>query len=460
MKTAERTFERRCLLAGFLGLAAIGLVAQASETTGSGGQGEATAGRIPLGGATTIDDASSQAFSFPAPNLSPEALEQHLEGDFDFETPFVTAPAEHQAGLGPKFNNTSCINCHVNDGRGRPDKIGTPLSSLLLRVSLPGKNPETGGPKPVPGIGTQLADRAVYGEEPDGQFRIAYEPVGVTYPDGAEVELRRPRYIIEGTREPLPPETLISPRVAPPVFGRGLLEAIPVEELEKLADPEDQDGDGISGKLNRVYDPAAKEMRPGRFGHKAGQATMLAQSASAYLDDMGISSPLKPGDYEQPEVDWETLEDVTFYSQTLAVPRQRNADDPIVLKGEKLFAELNCVACHQPEFETGELEGVPSVSGQEIRPYTDLLLHDMGEGLADHRPEYDADGYEWRTPPLWGVGLTRVVGGHTFFLHDGRARNLEEAILWHGGEAEASKDAFMNLPVEDRDALLQFLESL
>lgn len=421
---------------------------------------EEDAGQIPLGGDTTLPDASSQAYSFPAPNLTPEALEQHLEGDFDFETPFVTAPAEHQAGLGPRFNNTSCINCHVNDGRGRPDKIGTSLSSLLLRVSVPGKNPETGGPKPIPGIGTQLADRAVYGEHPDGTFRIEYEPVAVRYPDGREVELRRPKYIIEDTREPLPPDTMISPRVAPPVFGRGLLEAIKLEDLEKLADPEDADGDGISGKLNIVYDPAAKEMRPGRFGHKAGQATMLAQSASAYLDDMGISSPLIDDGYGYPEIDWETLEDVTFYTQTLAVPAQRNASDPMVLKGEKLFEQVKCATCHQPAFETGELEGVPSVSGQEIRPYTNLLLHDMGEGLADHRPEYQADGYEWRTPPLWGIGLTRVVSGHTFFLHDGRARDLEEAILWHGGEAEASKEAFMELPAEDREALIQFLKSL
>jgi len=415
---------------------------------------------IPLGGDTTIPDASSQAYSFPAPNLSPEALEQHLEGDFDFETPFVTAPAEHQAGLGPRFNNTSCINCHVNDGRGRPDKIGTSLSSLLLRVSLPGENAATGGPKPVPGIGTQLADRAVYGEEADGQFRIEYEPVAVSYPDGTQVELRRPRYLIENTREPLPPNTLVSPRVAPPVFGRGLLEAIRLEDLEQLADPDDRNGDGISGRLNIVYDPAENAKRPGRFGHKAGQATMLAQSASAYLDDMGISSPLSDDEGGDPEIDWETLEDVTFYSQTLAVPAQRNATDPIVLKGEQLFETLNCVACHQPSFETGELAGVPSVSGQLIRPYTDMLLHDMGEGLADHRPEYLATGYEWRTPPLWGIGLTRVVSGHTFFLHDGRARSLEEAILWHGGEAEASKEAFMELPAEDREAVIQFLKSL
>ncbi len=416
--------------------------------------------QIPLGGGTTVPDASSQAYSFPAPNLMPEALEQHLAGDFDFETPFVTAPAEHQAGLGPRFNNTSCINCHVNDGRGRPDKIGTSLSSLLLRVSLPGKHPETGGPKPIPGIGTQLADRAVYGEKPDGRFRIEYEPVAVTYPDGAKVELRRPRYIIEDTREPLPPETQVSPRVALPVFGRGLLEAIPVADLEKLADPDDADGDGISGKLNIVWDPAAEQMRPGRFGHKAGQATMLAQSASAYLDDMGIRSPLKGYEEGEPEIDWETLEDVTFYSQTLAVPAQRNPLDPHVLEGARLFEELNCASCHHPTFTTGDLEGVPSVSGQQIRPYTDLLLHDMGEGLADHRPEYLADGKEWRTPPLWGIGLTRAVSGHTFFLHDGRARSLEEAILWHAGEAEASQKAFMELPAEQREALITFLKSL
>lgn len=416
--------------------------------------------RVPLGGDTTVPEASSQAFALPAPNLTPEALHRHLAGDFDFETPFVTAPAENQAGLGPRFNNTSCLNCHVNDGRGRPDRIGTNRSSLLLRVSLPGKNPATGGPKPVPGIGTQLADQAVYGEEPDGRFRVEYEPVGVTYPDGKTVTLRRPHYIIEETREPLPPETLFSPRVAPTVFGRGLLEAIPAEDLMALADPEDRDGDGISGKLNIVYDPASGEMMPGRFGHKAGQATNLAQSASAYLDDMGITSPLSDAEYGDPEIDWETLNDVTFYVQTLAVPAQRNPDDPVIRHGERLFHQMDCAKCHHPVHRTGDLEGVASVSRQEIRPYTDLLLHDMGEGLADHRPEFEADGYEWRTPPLWGIGLTRVVSGHTFLLHDGRARSVEEAILWHGGEAENSRNQFMNLSAKDRAAVLAFVNSL
>ena len=418
------------------------------------------AGRIPLGGKTTVADASSQAFAFPAPNLTPEELKRHLDGDLDFETPFVTAPARHQAGLGPRFNNTSCLNCHANDGRGRPDKLGTARSSLLLRVSLPGTDPRTGGPRPVPGIGTQLADQAVYGEEPDGRFRIEYEPVPVRYPDGREVVLRRPRYVIEEAREELPPDMRVSPRVAPPVFGTGLLEAIPVEALEALADPSDRDGDGISGKLNKVFDPATGETKPGRFGHKAGQPTLLAQSASAYLDDMGIVNPLVGGEYGPAEIDWRTLEDVTFYVQTLAVPAQRNADDPEIRHGERLFHSLNCAACHHPTHRTGESGGVPPVSDQWIRPYTDLLLHDMGEGLADHRPEFEADGYEWRTPPLWGIGLTRVVSGHTFFLHDGRARNLEEAILWHGGEAGASRDDFMRLSAEEREAVLAFLRSL
>ncbi len=448
-------------------VAATAVVVAATHGTFAVGMSETEADKIPdaaSGGELTVPISSSEAFATPAPNLTGERLERHLKGDAEFEARFVTEPAPVNPGLGPHFNNASCIACHTRDGRGRPDKIGEALSSLFLRVSMPGRRTD-GGPPPVPGLGNQLADRAVYGERAEGRMEVDYTEFEVELSDGERVSLRRPHYRIVDAKVPLPDEILMGPRVAPPVFGRGLLEAIPEEAILALADPEDADGDGISGRPNRVWNPVTERKELGRFGLKANNPTLLVQSASAYLDDMGVTPPALAGysgdrNEEGAEVSWETLEDVTFYVQTLAVPARRNPDDPMTARGEELFGQLNCAACHHPEFTTATLEGLPEVSNQKIRPYTDLLLHDMGPGLADGRPDFEADGSEWRTPPLWGIGLTRVVSGHTFFLHDGRARTLEEAILWHGGEAAHSREQYKALSKTDRHAVLRFLESL
>ena len=219
-----------------------------------------------------------------------------------------------------------------------------------------------------------------------------------------------------------------------------------------------------------VWDVVEQQKTIGRFGWKAGNPTLLQQTAGAYNQDMGVTNPLFPVDNcvgqiqcdslaDDPEIDMQALRTATFYSQSLGVPARRNADDPKVRNGKIIFSALNCNACHQPAFTTGQHE-FAFLTNQPIHPYTDLLLHDMGEGLADGRSEFDADGHEWRTPPLWGIGLTYTVGGHTRFLHDGRARNLEEAILWHGGESLDSRDAFMRLSKQEREDLIAFLESL
>ena len=424
------------------------------------------------GGETTIFDATSHAFSTPAPNLSADGLAKHLDGDLEFEAVFVTVPAEVNPGLGPVYNNISCINCHARDGRGRAPASGEKLTSMLFRVSLP--NPEsdgTQGPVPVPGFGTQLNNRAVYGVAPEGTVTIEYTEGQLTTSDGAKVYLRTPNYEIKDTYQPLPDDVEISPRVAPVVFGLGLLEAIPESTILALEDEDDQDGDGISGKANYVWDVQENELNLGRFGWKANQPTLLQQVASAYHDDIGITTSLLPrensagqlqhdGRGDDPELIDEILDVVTFYIQTLAVPARRNVDDPIVQRGEELFESAKCTGCHIPTLQTGTLSDVPEVSNQTIHPYTDLLLHDMGPGLADNRPDFLAGGSEWRTPPLWGIGLIKVVNGHTNFLHDGRARGLLEAILWHGGEAEQSREAVQNMSASDRDALIAFLESL
>ncbi len=425
------------------------------------------------GGETTVFDASSHAFSIPAPNLSDAALAKHLEGDVEFEAVFVTAPAVVNPGLGPIYNNVSCINCHSRDGRGRPPVADEGLVSLLFRLSLPKTEDSIDGkpPTPVPGFGTQLNNRAIVEANPEGKVKIAYTEQTLTTADGTRVHLRYPNYTVTETYQPLPENVEVSPRVAPAVFGLGLLEAIPEETILAYADENDVDGDGISGKPNYVWDVVAQRYRLGRFGWKANQPTLRQQVAAAYNDDMGITTSLfsvenSAGQSQltdhsvTPEVSDEILEVVTFYVQTLAVPARRNIDDPQVKQGEQLFAEAQCASCHVPTLRTGVLAGVPSVSNQTIHPYTDLLLHDMGPDLADNRPDFRASGREWRTPPLWGIGLVRRVNGHTNFLHDGRARDLMESILWHGGEAEASRQAVEQMSKTERDALIAFLESL
>ena len=425
------------------------------------------------GGQTTIFDASSHAFSIPAPNLSKAALEKHLEGDVEFEAVFVTAPAVVNPGLGPIYNNVSCINCHSRDGRGRPPGANEGLVSLLFRLSLPKVDDSGVGmpPIPVPGFGRQLNNRAIVNADPEGKVKIDYTERTLTTADGTRVHLRYPNYTLTETYQPLPENVEVSPRVAPAVFGLGLLEAIPEETILAYADENDVDRDGISGKPNFVWDVVQKRYNLGRFGWKANQPTLIQQVAAAYHDDMGITTslfliensagqPQLTGSSAAPEVSDEILDVVTFYVQTLAVPARRNVDDPQVKQGEQLFAKAQCASCHVPTLRTSVLAGVPSVSNQTIHPYTDMLLHDMGPELADNRPDFHASGREWRTPPLWGIGLVRRVNGHTNFLHDGRARNLMEAILWHGGEAERSRQIVEQMSKTERDALIAFLESL
>jgi CxxC motif-containing protein (DUF1111 family) len=359
---------------------------------------------------------------------------------------------------------------------------------MLLRLSVPGGPVPNGidgwiatGPDPI--YGHQLQDLAAPGHNAEGRMDIAWTETPVTLADGTVVTLRAPAYsIADPGYGPLAEGVMLSPRVAPQMIGLGLLEAIPADDILALEDPYDADGDGISGRAQIV--PSAEFGVPmlGRFGLKAGAPTVREQSAGAFLGDMGLSTVLFPdpwgectsaqvdcraapdgqeqGIRDGLEVDRESLDLITFYSRNLGVPERRRADDPLVLKGKEEFYTIGCQSCHHPKFVTHRLEGRPEQSFQLIWPYTDLLLHDMGPGLADNRPEGRATGSEWRTPPLWGIGLTEQVSGHTQFLHDGRARSLLEAILWHGGEAQAQRDAVVGLSTEERDSLLAFVGSL
>jgi len=426
------------------------------------------------GGETTVFDTTANAFSLPARNLEEPRKRSFFVGNSFFKQNWVIAPASasDRDGLGPLFNARSCSTCHLRDGRGLAPEPGEDFTSMLVRVSRPGRD-EKSGVVAHPVYGDQIQNFAIPGASPEAKPIVEYEEVAGTYPDGTAYSLRRPSYRFEDWKYGDPGEDLlISPRVAPHMVGMGLLEAIPEEAIESLADPGDADGDGISGRMNRVWDEQSGTQALGRFGWKAGQPTVRQQVAGAFRGDIGITSTLFATENHsagqkldalaatEPEIADRLLDHVTFYSATLAVPARRDVDDPIVLKGKKIFGEIGCADCHVPTFRTGDSPEFPELSDQVIHPYTDLLLHDMGEDLADGRPEFEASGREWRTPPLWGLGLVQTVNGHSTLLHDGRARNFEEAILWHGGEAEASRDAFMKLPEAERQAVIRFLESL
>jgi CxxC motif-containing protein (DUF1111 family) len=445
----------------------------------------------PGGAATVRARDTADAFSQPSGNISFERELDFELGNGLFRKLWVAAPSAIKAsdGLGPLYNARGCQNCHLKDGRGAPPAgPDAPATSMVLRLSLPGgRAPDEIADYlatlPDPVYGGQLQDFAAPGQAAEGRIAISYEDRPVTLADGMVVTLQAPTYsVAELAMGPLAPGIMLSPRVAPQMIGLGLLEAIPATDILAQADPDDADGDGISGRPNIVWSAEFGRPMLGRFGLKAGVATVKEQSAGAFSADMGLSNPLHPSPWgdctkgqaacraaphgqdagvrDGLEVDARSLDLVAFYSRNLAVPARRNVNDPQVLRGKQVFNDTGCTACHTAKFVTHRLQNQPEQSFQLIWPYTDLLLHDMGDGLADNRPEARATGREWRTAPLWGIGMTRAVSGHTRFLHDGRARSLLEAILWHGGEAQGSREAVIALPAADRTALIAFLESL
>ena len=436
-----------------------------------------------LGGSGSTSTSNRNAFSLPNRSLPGAERGQFEVGDSFFTQKWVIAPASTTSrdGLGPLFNAEACASCHVLDGRAQPPGDDDPdRPGLLFRLSVPGADSDGGSGEgevegnPEPIYGGQLQDRGILGVDAEGTMDITYDEVAGTFADGTPYSLLSPTYSIgDPAYGPVAEDVLISPRIAPTTIGMGLLEAVPEEQVLARADAEDADGDGISGRPNWVKDPITGLQALGRLGWKANVPSVAAQTAGAFHGDLGVTSSIFPAqdctgvetacqiaiDGGTPEIDEQTFDAVVFYTRVLAVPKRRAADSGADVAGAQQFLDFGCASCHTPTLTTGATD-IPALAHQPIHPYPDLLRHAMGEGLADGRPDGEATGTEWRTPPLWGIGLTRTVNGHTRFLHDGRARDLSEAVLWHGGEAQGSRDAYLSLDAEQRDALIAYLESL
>lgn len=446
---------------------------------------------LPAGALTHKKKLNSDAFSHASANMSFERELDFQIGNAFFTRLWVSSPASTKSsdGLGPLFNARACQSCHIKDGRGHPPEPGdTNAVSMLVRLSIPPQTKEqqamldSGHSASIaePHYGGQFQDISIAGVNSEGAVSVEYSERVIKLKGAKDVILRRPKLIFSNLMySDFHNEIMTSARVAPQMIGLGLLEAIAADDILVNEDIDDLNGDGVSGKANWVWSNKDKKIMLGRFGLKAGQPSLTQQNQAAFNGDLGLSTPLFPissgdctasqkdclnmpnGDDESGiEVSQQVVDQVLFYTRNLAVPARRDVSDSDVLKGKALFYQSGCIACHTPKFITPKNTAEPEQSRQLIWPYTDMLLHDMGEDLADNRPEAKATGREWRTPPLWGIGLTKNVNGHTQYLHDGRARNLLEAILWHGGEAKASQQKVTNMTNEERMQLIKFVKSL
>jgi len=443
---------------------------------------------------TALPVAPNAVYLQPMAGLSADELRQFRSGETMFRTVWLIFPAMpvqnnwqymrprggYAWGLGPTYIANACMACHVQGGSGKTsDKPGASVFQQLLRISIPGTNPH-GGPNPHPVYGDQLqvfdvisADRR-QAREGEADVLVDWQPEVVTLADGSRVELRRPQIRITGLSfGPLGPDVMTSLRNTPAIFGLGYLESVSEEDILALA--EAQKAQGLNGRPNYVNDDSTGRKRLGRFGWKANQPSISQQVAAAHLGDMGITSSLYPDDdctgvqvqclnfgYKKgkPELTDAAWRAVNHFMAATEAPGPRRGDDAQLRRGGQLFREMACAVCHVPEMKAGRYAPLPVLEGERFQAYTDLLLHDMGEALADGRPDFLAGGRDWRTAPLWGIGVSARVNGSTDLLHDGRARNVTEAILWHGGEAQRARDAFARLDSKQRAALIAFVHSL
>ncbi len=469
----------KAVLAAALATLAIAL---ALGTTGAAGEGK-----------PAVTPEPNAVYMQPLAGLGDDELATFRAGETMFRTSWIVFPALQIPnwdvvrppamfgwGLGPTYIANACMACHVQGGSGKTiDKSGATVFQQLLRISIPGTNAH-GGPNPHPIYGDQLqvfdvisADRKQV-REGEADVFVDWEPQTATLADGSRIELRRPKLRVASLAfGPLAPEVMTSLRNAPAIFGLGYLESVSEEDILALAKL--QQSQGLNGRPNYVRDDVHDTTSLGRFGWKANQPGVRQQVAAAFLGDMGITSPLytkqncppaqadcramPPGDYK-PELRVKDFDAISFWAQALEAPEPRQPARAEVQRGAQLFAAARCAQCHVPDLKTAKQAPFPALANRSFHPYTDLLLHDMGEALADGRPDFLAGPRDWRTAPLWGIGLRQQVNGSSNLLHDGRARTVTEAILWHGGEAQAARDRFAGFSREDRDALLAFVNAI
>ncbi len=436
-------------------------------------------------GSFTIKRFDRQAFSEPAPVLTHKQRLIFMVGRSVFNRQWAAITSLNgDWGLGPTFIADRCSACHVNTGRGSPPKSSDEqLLSVLVRLSIPGTD-EHGGPKPHPNYGDQIQNRSMDGRNVDLAYAgtpvpneadlfLDWEEQTVAFADGETVTLRKPKLRIENLKfGELGNDVMLSLRMAQPLVGIGFLDAVPEETV--LAIAQKQRAQNFNGRPNRVWDAVNKRMALGRYGWKANVPSLKQQIAAAALGDIGVNSNLfpeqncppvqticakqLPGNF--PEIIDHEIDALELWLQGLAVPARRDVHDPEVRRGAALFSSAQCAVCHVSDLKTGNFPKLPQLSDQVFHAYTDMLLHDMGEGLADGRPDFAAGPRDWRTPALWGLGLSQTVSGSTAMMHDGRARDVTEAILWHGGEAQGAREAFRDMTKEEREALVKFLESI
>ena len=462
---------------------------------------------VKQGGDTGISISSAESYSKPSSNLTASRKGHFFIGNAFFRQPWVIAPAstDSRDGLGALFNVAACQSCHVKDGRGHaPMTSDDDADSLLIRLAMPATTDEQRQQlqnslieKVVhPMYGGQLQDRGIQGVPAEARIAVQWTDKPITFADGHIETLRAPTFnLTKPGYGAFDDDLMVSPRVALPMIGLGLLEQIPDEAIKKQAvDNKNSTNGDISGKFNWVMDPQTGKHALGRFGWKAGQTKLITQNQSAFNEDMGLTSNIRPHESCMPtqtacmnattgadeqgngkppvEVNDEVAKFVEFYTRNLAVPHRRDADDTLVLAGKKRFYDMGCQSCHTPRYQLPKTDDDHlEQHGQVIYPYTDLLLHDMGDDLADRtiagklpakniQVEFLANSYEWRTPALWGIGLAQTVDPQATFLHDGRARTLMEAVLWHGGEAQKQQQKVLKLDKQGRSELNAFLQSL
>ena len=421
----------------------------------------------------SVNRETRESFAAPIPSLSLKKMRQFTGGRHLFRRTWTPAPSSVKSldGLGPVFNRVSCSGCHVKDGRGRPPEEGSKFRSMVIKLSMNKNNKVL----PDPNYGYQLNDKAILGVPYEGKATISYSQREVFYKDKSKAELSVPHYHFHSLSfGPLNTNTNYSGRVAPAVFGLGLIEAIKQEDIIKNQDILDTNNDGISGKASFIIDVPSNKKVLGRFGWKATRGTLLHHIAGAASEDMGLTSSIFPKlncmhiqkecskqiNGGTPEISQKQINMLQVYMQTLAVPRQRDVNDKEVIAGSNLFKKIGCENCHVSTYITGKHKDHEELSNRVIKPYSDFLLHNMGPELDDGLQEGKVKSREWKTPPLWGIGLVKVVNRHTRFLHDGRAKSIEEAILWHGGEGLGSKEKFLSLGAKERRKILKFLSSL